>query len=131
MPHKGGGSRATRLGDQIQRDLSEIIRLELKDPRIGFVTLTGVELSPDLTHAKVFFTVLGDVEALDETRSTLRRASGFLRSRLAHSMTTRVTPELHFEYDESVSRGARVSRLIDEAVRDDAVPESDPDSDSR
>ncbi len=109
--------RTTRLADQIQRDLSGIIRLELKDPRIGLVTITGVELSPDMTHAKVFVTVLGDEDKTEETLATLRRASGFLRSELAHGLGTRVTPELHFVFDESVVRGARLSRLIDDAVR--------------
>jgi ribosome-binding factor A len=109
--------RTTRLADQIQRDLSGIIRLELKDPRIGLLTITGVELSPDMTHAKVFVTVLGDEDKTEETLATLRRASGFLRSELAHGLGTRVTPELHFVFDESVVRGARLSRLIDDAVR--------------
>jgi ribosome-binding factor A len=109
--------RTTRLADQIQRDLSGIIRLELKDPRIGLVTITGVELSPDMTHAKIFGTVLGDDDKTEETLATLRRASGFLRSELAHGLGTRVTPELHFVFDESVVRGARLSQLIDDAVR--------------
>ena len=109
--------RTTRLADQIQRDLSGIIRLELKDPRIGLVTITGVELSSDMTHAKIFVTVLGDEDKTEETLATLRRASGFLRSELAHGLGTRVTPELHFVFDESVVRGARLSQLIDDAVR--------------
>ena len=117
--------RATRLADQIQRDLSGIIRLELKDPRIGLVTITGVELSPDLTHAKVFFTVLGDEDKVTETAGTLRRAAGFLRSELAHGLKVRVTPELHFVYDESVVRGARLSKLIDDAVGTDGSSASE------
>ena len=103
----------------MQRDLSEILRLELKDPRIGLVTLTGIELSPDLTHAKVFYTVMGSDEQIEETHATLTRAAGFLRSRIARTLTIRVTPELHFVYDESIARGDRLSRLIDAAVRSD------------
>jgi ribosome-binding factor A len=110
---------ATRLGriaDQIQRDLAELIRTEVKDPRIGLVTLTGVEMSSDSRHAKVYFTVLGEAEATRHAQDGLQRASGFLRSRLAGSLRLRVMPELHFVYDTSVEHGVRLSRLIDEAV---------------
>jgi len=94
--------------------------MEVRDPRVGLVTLTGVELSRDQSHAKVFFTVLGaDAE---EALEGLQRASGFLRSELAHRLTIRKVPELHFAYDESVERGMRLSRLIDEAVRPSAAP---------
>lgn len=117
--------RTTRLADQIQRDLSSILRFDLKDRRIGLVTLTGVELSPDMTHAKVFYTVLGEAERLVETRETLNRAAGFLRSRLAEGLKIRVTPELHFVYDESVARGAHLSRLIDESLRGTDPPVSE------
>jgi len=112
--------RAARLAEQIQRDLSELIRLEVKDPRVGLVTLTGVEVTADYAHAKVFFTVLGDLARVDEARTGLQRASGFLRSALAHGLRTRTVPELHFHYDESVERGSRLSQLIDEAVRSDS-----------
>lgn len=113
------GPRASRLAEQIQRDLAEIVRLELKDRRVGMITLTGVELSADQTHAKVFFTSLGDEGARKHTQIALDHASGFLRSQLAHVLKTRTVPQLHFVYDESVERGARLSRLIDEAVASD------------
>lgn len=119
MARKTEGGRNTRLADQIQKDLSEILRLELKDRRHGLLTLTGVELSSDLTHAKIFYTVLGASETLEETSATLTRARGFLRSQLAQRMRTRITPELHFVYDESVARGAHLSQLIDEVVREE------------
>ena len=112
-------ARSARIADQIQRSLAELIRTEVRDPRVGLVTLTGVELSRDQSHAKVFFTVLasasgsGDAEAA--TRG-LQNAAGFLRSALAQDLTTRKVPELHFEFDESVERGVRLTRLIDEAV---------------
>ncbi len=109
-------SRRARIADQIQRELAEAIRLELRDPRVGLVTLTGVELSGDQAHAKVFFTVLGAESAARDAAEGLQRAAGFLRSQLAHRLTTRKVPELHFEFDESVERGVRLSRLIDEAV---------------
>src|SRR5206468_3312718 len=81
-----------------------VIRLELRDPRVGMVTLTGVELSRDQSHAKVFFTVLGAESAARDASEGLSRAAGFLRSALAHRLSTRSVPELHFEHDESVER---------------------------
>lgn len=108
--------RRARIEDQIQRELAEIIRLELRDPRVGLVTLTAVELSRDQSHARVFFTALGSPAQAGEALEGLQRAAGFLRSQLAHRLSTRSVPELHFEYDESVERGVRLSKLIDEAV---------------
>lgn len=110
--------RARRVADQIQRELADVVRLELKDPRVGLVTLTDVEVSQDYAHAKVYFTLLASDQAVDETLAGLRRAAGFLRSQLAARMKMRTVPELHFIYDASVERGVRLSRLIDEAVGD-------------
>ena len=124
-------ARSARIADQIQRELAELIRLEVRDPRVGLVTLTGVELSRDQSHAKVFFTMLelagaerpsGAPPAVQDAREGLQHAAGFLRSELARRLTTRKVPELHFEFDESVERGVRLSRLIDEAVRPAAKP---------
>ena len=117
-----GSARSARIADQIQRSLAELIRTEVRDPRVGMVTLTGVELSRDQSHAKIFFTVLGPHAAGEEALEGLTRAAGFLRSQLAHELTTRKVPELHFAYDESVERGVRLSRLIDEAVSPAPVP---------
>ena len=118
--------RASRLADQIQRDLSETIRSELKDPRVGLITITAVEVSRDLSHARVFVSALASAEAMEETLDALRHAAGVLRSRLAHSLTSRTVPELQFVYDESVERGARLSRLIDEANQPPAGSDTDP-----
>ena len=108
--------RRARIADQIQRELAELIRTELRDPRVGaMVTLTGVEMSRDGSHAKVFFTVLGAEAAVRDAGEGLRHAAGYLRSLLAHRLTTRSVPELHFEHDASVERGVRLARLIDEA----------------
>ncbi len=108
--------RLRRVADQIQRELPELLRLEVKDPRIGMVTITEVHVSPDLAHARVYFTTLDEGEAREHTLQGLRRAAGFLRSALGTRLATRVVPELRVEFDESVERGARGSRLIDEAV---------------
>lgn len=112
--------RSRRIAEQIQRELSDIIRLELNDPRVGMITITDVDVSPDHSHAKVFFTLLGSGAKIEETCGALQHAAGFLRSRLAHSMKLRTTPQLRFEYDASVERGARLSRLIDAAVAADS-----------
>ena len=109
-------SRLARIADQIQKDLAQLIRTEVKDPRIGMVTLTGVEISSDHHHAKVFFTTLGGPEAVAKAGAGLLHAAGFLRSQLAKGLKLRIVPELHFIYDESVERGIRLSRLIDDAI---------------
>jgi ribosome-binding factor A len=108
--------RLRRVADQIQRELSDLIRNELKDPRVGMVTITGVEMSPDLTHAKVFFTSLVD-GAQTEALEGLRRSAGFLRSNLGRRIKIQTTPELHFEYDASIAEGVRLSNLIDQAIQ--------------
>jgi len=107
-----GQGRPQKLGDLIQRELSELLQRELRDPRVGMITITGVDVSPDFSHAKVFFTVL-EKQRLEDAREGLRRAAGFLRSQLARRIKLYTTPELRFEYDESVERGDRLSRLID------------------
>lgn len=111
--------RSRRVAEQIQRELSGIIRLELKDPRVGMITLTDVEVTQDYSHAKVFFTQLGDAEGAEGVEAALQHAAGFLRSQLAQRLKLRIVPELHFKYDVSVERGMRLSRLIDAAVASD------------
>ena len=109
---KKGQGRPQRLGDLMQRDLSELIRLELRDPRVGMITITSVDVSPDMSHAKVFFTLL-EKDKLEDTLHGLKRSAGFLRSQLAKRIKMYTTPELRFTYDESVERGDHLSRLID------------------
>src|SRR6185295_776513 len=99
--------RAQKIGDQIQRELAEIIQRELRDPRVGMITLTGVDVSSDCTHATVFFTCL-DAAHVEDAVTGLRRAAGFLRSQLGRRIQVYSTPELHFKYDESIERGARL-----------------------
>jgi ribosome-binding factor A len=112
--------RSRRIAGQIQRELSDIVRLELKDPRVGMITITDVEVTRDNAHAKVFFTELGDASRIEETGKALQHAAGFLRSELAHRLKLRTVPQLKFEYDASVERGVRLARLIDEAVSTDS-----------
>ena len=111
--------RSRRIAEQVQRELSDIIRLELKDPRVGMITITDVEVTPDNAHARVYFTRLGEASRIDEAAAGLQHAAGYLRSQLAQRLKVRVVPQLHFEYDASVERGIRVSQLIDAALAED------------
>src|SRR5688500_1452011 len=115
---KKGHGRPQRLGDLIQREVSELIRLEVRDPRVGMITITSVDVSPDMSHAKIFFTVL-EKDKLEETLAGLRRSAGFLRSQLARRIKMYTTPQLRFEYDESVERGDHLSRLIESTKKRD------------
>jgi ribosome-binding factor A len=108
--------RTRRVADQIQRELAEIVRLELKDPRVGVITITDVEVAPDYAHAKIFFTRLGEPQQIAESLEGLQRAAGFLRSQLAKRMKIHGIPQLHFIYDTSVERGMQLSSLIDQAI---------------
>jgi len=111
--------RTKRVAEQIQRELAEIVRQELKDPRIGMITLTDAEVSPDYAHAKIFFTHLGESRQTPEILSGLQHAAGFLRSHLARRLKIYAVPELHFIHDTSVERGMRLSKLIDQAISED------------
>lgn len=109
--------RGLRVADQIQRDLAEIIAYDLKDPRVGMITVTEVQVTPDYAHAKVFFTMLNDdPEAIQNTVTGLSKAAGFIRGQLGRRLTIHTLPELHFVHDNSTARGMELSRLIDEAV---------------
>lgn len=109
-------ARGQRVADQIQRDLAELIAMEVKDPRVGMVTLSEVQLTPDYAHAKIFFTTLiDDPASVQSTINGLKKASGFLRVQLGKRLSIHTLPELHFVHDTSTSRGAALSKLIDEA----------------
>ena len=112
-------SRGDRVAEQIRRELAELIRLEVKDPRVGFVTLTAVEITPDYAHAKIFFTTLEGEAAIPELAEGLKRASGFLRRELGRRVRIHTTLELHWVYDSSIEHGAEISALIDQAVKSD------------
>jgi len=111
--------RTRRIGEQMQRELAALIRDSVKDPRVGMVTVSAVEVTRDLAHAKVFVTVLGDEKARRDTMTALTSAAGFLRHGLGQRMLTRTVPQLRFVYDESIEHGTRLSALIDAAVASD------------
>lgn len=106
--------RMRRVDEAMRAVLSDAIAKDLKDPRVGFVTVTGVKTSPDLRHARVYVSVLGDEAARAAGIEGLRSAHGFLQRRLATELTLKHTPSLTFEYDDSVDRSLRISRLLDE-----------------
>jgi len=121
MPKDKEFSRGQRIAEQIRRELAELIRQEVKDPRVSLISLTDVDLTPDYAHAKIFFTAMGGMDNVPEILEGLRRASGFLRRELGKRIRIHTLPELHFHYDRSVEEGSRLSQLIDQTVREDAA----------
>ena len=118
----GEFSRTSRIGDQLQKELAKLIQFEVKDPRLGLVTINEVRVAKDLGYADVYYTVLGkddQPEVLAENQQALESSKGFLRRRLSQEVKLRVMPLLRFHYDQSVVNGTRMSALIDEAIRDD------------
>jgi ribosome-binding factor A len=110
--------RMRRVNESVRQVLAEAVP-ELKDPRIGLVTITGVETSPDLRHARVFVSVLGTDRKRERTLRALEAAHGPLQARLARELRMKRTPQLTFEYDPSVERGVRMTKLIDELAPDE------------
>lgn len=115
--------RAKRIAQQIQQTLSELIRREVRDPRLGMVTLTEVRVAPDLGSAKVFFSVLGAQP--QQAKEILEAAAPILRGPLGRALGIRHSPELRFVHDELIESGARLSELIQKAVKDDAARHAD------
>ena len=120
-------SRTRRVGEQIQRELAMLVRNEIKDPRVGMVSISGAEVSRDLAYATVYVSVLGDDKAVTESLAVLNRAAGFLRHRLGQSMRIRAVPQLKFEFDSSLQEGARMDALIRSAVSGGRSDEDDGD----
>lgn len=115
-------ARSQRVAEQIQRELADLLQFEVKDPRVSMVTVTEVEVTGDLAHAKVYYS---STEGSPELQKGLEKAAGFLRSQLSQRMLMRTVPQLHFVYDASIERGMRLSRLIDDAVAQDNKSDSE------
>ncbi len=110
-------SRSLRVAEQIQRELARLVQTEVKDPRVGMVTISEVRVSNDLAHAKVFVTVIGsDAEGAAESVGILNRAAAYLRHALGQRLLLRITPQLHFVYDETLDKSARLAALIDASI---------------
>src|SRR3954465_1306655 len=119
-------TRQKKVQELLVHEISDIVRSELKDPRVGFVTITGAEVSPDLRHARVFFSVLGDAAQQETSTQALNRAAGFVRSEFARRAQMRFVPEIRFAFDPSIERGARISQLL-EQVKQDEEPQGAPE----
>lgn len=109
--------RQERLNSQFKEELAELLR-KVKDPRIGFVSVTDVEVTPDLKQARVYVSVLGDEAARSATMAGLRSATGFIKSELARRVRLRLMPEIEWRYDDSIERGARISELLNQVKRE-------------
>jgi ribosome-binding factor A len=120
-------ARSRRVGEQIQRTLSEILRREIKDPRVSFVSITQVDVSGDLGHARVFISLLQPDADPAPALAGLESASGFLRRQLGRALKLRHIPALHFVHDDSIARGAALTHLIDEVVGEDRARRPDSD----
>ncbi|SDJ71576.1 30S ribosome-binding factor RbfA [Sediminibacillus albus] len=104
--------RANRVGEQMKKELGDIIGRKIKDPRVGFVTVTDVEVSGDLQQAKVFISVLGENKQKQDTLVGLAKAKGFIRSEIGKRIRLRKTPELYFEFDEAIEKGNRIEHIL-------------------
>lgn len=127
-------SRSRRVADQIQRHMAEIIQLELGDPRVGMVTVTGVDITREFERARIYFSIFGNQDEVETTSKVLNQAAGYLRTVLAKRMKLRTTPQLVFIYDESLEKGNRMDSLIKSAMSDtniDSDSDSDNDNDSK
>lgn len=114
--------RTGRVGEQIKKELSQILQTELKDPRIGFVTITGVDVTGDLSQAKVYLSVMGSDQQREDTLKALARGKGFIRSEIGKRIRLRTVPELIFQIDTSIEYGSRIQELIHK------IHEGDPDA---
>ena len=104
--------RAERVGEQMKKEIMDIVNNKVKDPRVGFITITDVDLTNELSQAKVFLTVLGSDKEIDDTFKALDKAKGFIKSELATRMRLRIIPELSFEYDKSIDYGNKIEKMI-------------------
>lgn len=130
----GQGSRPERVADQIRAEVTTMISRELHDPGVGFVTVTRVHVTPDLQHARVYYTSLGDATARRNTARALERAAGFMRRQIGQRLRLRRAPEILFEFDESVGHQDRVEQLLKEIADEHATPADTtdtPDTDDR
>lgn len=120
MSHRTG-----RLAEEIKREVSSIIQMEMKDPRIGFVSITSVEVSGDARYANIFISVMGNEEQGKETLKALQRAQGYIRTELGKRIKIRYTPEIKFDLDDSISHGAKVMKLLREVKGEGEKPNNE------
>ncbi len=112
--------RQERVEEQLKVEISDIIHRELKDPRAGFISITGVKVTPDLRQARVFVSVMGDETAQENSMKALKSAAGFVRSEVGKRVRMKSTPEIQFEFDNSIEHGARIFELLEKIKRDES-----------
>jgi ribosome-binding factor A len=120
--------RQSRVGEQIKKELSQLIQQELKDPRIGFLTITGVDVTGDLSQAKVYLSVLGSEEQKQDTLTALAKANGFLRTEIGKRIRLRKVPELLFKTDTSVDYGSRIDSLLHQLRQEESHKEGNKEA---
>lgn len=123
--------RVSRVGEQIKKEIVDIVRTEVKDPRVGFVTITEVEASGDLQHATVFVSVLGDEEQRKGTMEALQKAAGFIRAEVGRRVRLRRTPELHFKLDTSLDYSTRIGKVLRDIKEGEKQDEPQSESETR
>jgi ribosome-binding factor A len=116
--------RSDRLAHELKNEVSNLIARELRDPRLGFATVTEAKVSPDLSHARIYVSVLGSTEEQRTTLAALNRASGFLRRALGTRLKLRKSPQITFTLDQTIERGARMTRIIAQVAREDSTAEA-------
>ncbi|WP_226087379.1 30S ribosome-binding factor RbfA [Mesobacillus sp. S13] len=124
------GHRVNRVGEQMKKELGDIISRKIKDPRVGFVTVTDVQVTGDLQQAKVYISVLGDEQQREDTLKGLAKAKGFIRTEIGQRIRLRKTPELIFEFDETMAYGNRINSLIHELHRDEQPGKEEQEKDN-
>lgn len=117
-------TRQAKVGHLIREIVSKLIQTELRDPGLGFVTVTDVEVSPDIREARIFVSVMGDDEAKKSGMAALKRATPFIRREVGHRAQLRIVPEIHFKLDESIERGAHIFQLLEDVKKEDSSNES-------
>jgi ribosome-binding factor A len=122
--------RTDRINEQLRQEVALLVRDEVRDPRVSLATITAVETSPELDHAKVYFTALGDEAEREGVLAGLRSAAAFIRLQLGKRLHMRRVPELHFQIDRVLEEAARIERLLREALPDGTAPDADDASDA-
>jgi ribosome-binding factor A len=119
------GKRAVRVGDQILKEIADLLMRKVKDPRVNSVTLTGINLTDDLKHGKIFFSVIGESEDIQKTQSGLDSAKGFIRREVAHRLNLRYMPDLMFQYDPSIEVGNHMERLFQKIHKNESIEQDE------